>query len=144
MHRKKRASHAQGLVEYALIIALVALLVIGVAGLLGWVLQGGLGHVVGALLGPRNQASSSGHLTILKVECEVGNKIVVDLSTTYPAAELTLRSNAADWYWDGVPGSNSHIESGLAPDYSCPLSVVVQHQKSGNIAASGVALVDFP
>jgi Flp pilus assembly pilin Flp len=140
--RRLQRQHGQGLAEYALLLALVAIVAIIVLGLLGWAAQGMMGLVVGVLNGPGGNSASSSHLTIVSVKCQPGVKIEVDISTTYPASELTLRNDAADWFWDGVP-SNTHIVSGLAPDYSCPRAVVVQHRTSGNIAAAGVEQVKF-
>jgi hypothetical protein len=134
----------QGLVEYALILVLVAVAAIVILGLVGWAAQGVMGLAVGGLRGPGSSASNSPSLAITSVRCQAGVKIVVDLVTAYPASELTLRNDAPDWYWDGIPTSNSHIVSGLAPNYSCPRSVVIQHRKSGNITASGVEQVVFP
>jgi len=140
----RRSQRGQGLVEYALILALVAVVAIVILGLIGWAIQGMTGLVAGALQRPGGSVASSSYLTITSVQCQQGVKIVVDLSTTYPANELTLRSDAADWYWTGIPLNNYHIVSGLAPSYSCPRSVVVQHRPSGAIAASGVQQVVFP
>lgn len=141
---KQQSQRGQGLVEYALLLALVAIAAIAALSLIGWISQGMIGLVVGDLQGSGRSVSSSSYLTIVSVRCQPGVQIVVDLSTNYPAAELTLRNDAPDWYWDGVPTSNSHIVSGLAPNYSCPRSVVVQHRKSGNISAAGVQQVVFP
>lgn len=140
-----RYQRGQGLVEYALILVLVAVVAIGILSLIGWAAQGTMGLAVGALRGGAGGASSSSsYLTITSVQCQPGVKIVVDLVTSYPADELALRNNAADWFWTGVPSSNSHIVSGLAPNYSCPTSVVIQHRLSGNITAAGVQQVVFP
>ena len=141
---KRRSQRGQGLVEYALLLALVAVVAIVILGLVGWAIQGMTGLVAGALQRPGGSVASNSFLTVVSVQCQAGVKIVIDLSTTYPANELTLRSDAADWYWTGLPPSNSHIESGLAPSYSCPRSVVVQHRPSGAIAAAGVQQVVFP
>jgi hypothetical protein len=141
--RRLKLQRGQGLVEYALILALVAIVAIVVLGLIGWATQGMTGLVVGVLNGPGGSSSSSSNLTIVSVRCQPGVKIEVDISTTYPASELRLRNDAADWFWDGVP-SSTFIVSGLSPEYSCPRAVVVQHRISGSIAAAGVEQVIFP
>ncbi|GEM_PF-6800498 len=134
---KRRSQRGQGLVEYALILALVAVVAIVILGVLGWVVQGGLGLVLGGLQAPGSSVASSSHLSLLSVQCESGNRIVVDFSTDLPLNELTLRNDAPDWYWTGYPTS-THIDMGI-PGLSCPRSVIIQHQKTGAISAAGVA-----
>ncbi len=142
---KHRVQHGQSMVEYALILALVALVAIVILSLVGWSAQGATGLVVGALKGPGGKVSSSSSLVILSVKCQAGVKIVIDLYLGPEASpsDLYLRNDAPDWAWDGSP-SSIPIVSGLAPNYSCPRTVVVQHRKSGAIAAAGVQQVVFP
>ncbi len=139
---KRQSRRGQGLVEYALILALVAIVAIAILGALGWVIQGVVGLVVGGVQSPGSSVASSSHLTILSARCEPGNKIVVDFATDLPLEELSLRNDAPDWFWSGYPTS-THIEMGI-PGLNCPRSVIIQHQKSKAIAAAGVQSFVFP
>jgi Flp pilus assembly pilin Flp len=139
---RRKSQQGQGMVEYALLLALVAVVAIGILSLVGYAAQGTMGLAVGALRGT-GTGSGSSFLRITSVKCQPGVKIVVDMiaDATISASDLTLRNNAADWFWQGVPSSTSQIISGLGPNYSCPTSVVVQHRKSASISVAGVQLV---
>ncbi len=141
-HRKQRG---QGMVEYALILVLVAVVAIVILGLVGWSVQGVTGLVVGAVQGSGANASSGSSLVIVSARCQPGVKIELELALGPGVSlnELTLRNDAPDWYWEfgTVPTSNPVVS--LIPGLSCPRSVVVQHQESGAIAAAGVQQVVF-
>jgi len=137
----RRSQRGQSMVEYALAIVLVAVVAMGILGLVGNVAQGSLGIAVGALRGSGASSASSASLTFAApVTCKQGVSIHVVLSTTLPLTELSLRNNAPDWHWQGYPIATD-FTSGLAPNYSCPTSVVVQHRASGAIAAAGVVII---
>lgn len=136
---KRRSQRGQGLVEYALILVLVAIVAIVILGVLGYVTQGGFGLVLGGLQSPGRAVASSSHLTFLSVQCKPGVNIHVQFSTDLPLTELSLRNDAPDWYWTGYPTSTD-FTMGI-PGLSCPRSVVIQHQKSGAISAAGVETI---
>jgi len=137
----RRSQRGQSMVEYALAIVLVSIIAIGILGLVGNVAQGSLGIAVGALRGSGGTSASSSSLTFAApVTCKKGVSIHVVLSTTLPLTGLSLRNNAPDWHWQGYPVS-ADFTSGLAPNYSCPTSVVVQDRSTGAIAATGVVII---
>ncbi len=143
---KHRYLCGQSLVEYALVLALVALVAIVILGVVGWTVQGVTGLVVGGISGPGKSVASGSSLAILSARCQPGVKFEVQLYRGPGVAltDLALRHDAPDWYWgiDEVPTSDLIVAA--IPGLSCPRSVVVQHRKNGSIAAAGVEQVVFP
>src|SRR5437762_1048151 len=96
-HRKQRG---QGMAEYALILALVAIVAIVILGALGWSIQGVTGLVVGAVSGSGKSVASGSSVAILSAKCQAGVKFEVQLYRGPGVAltDLALRHNASDWY----------------------------------------------
>src|SRR5258707_3531580 len=109
---RRRSQQGQGMVEYALLLVLVAVVAIGILSLVGYAAQGTMRLAVGALRGT-GTGSGSAFLRITSVKCQAGVKIVVDMvaDPSISASDLTLRNNAPDWFWQGAPTSTTQITS---------------------------------
>ncbi len=167
-HQKRyNQQQGQGLVEYALILVLVAIVVVAVAGLVGLAVQRVYGVVAGAL---HTKYDTVGHLVIESAaQCWImppappgypAGFVGINLTgtTDIPFADLTYSTDAS--VGTTVDGSLVHIEGNPSPPNfkvnailaaspdpgKCPRSVVIQ-AKSGAIAISPVTVcrsVDDP
>lgn len=91
---RKRSHRGQGLAEYALIIALVAIVVVAIGLVLGLAVQRGFGLVVGGL--QNNASTDSGKLLIEKAYCAVSSTqtgMWVTGLTTIPLSDLEVETN---------------------------------------------------
>jgi pilus assembly protein Flp/PilA len=156
MERKQTRKHerGQGLVEYALILVLVAIVVIVVTSLMGQGVQRIFGLITGAL-GEKHNASGGETITIEYAECYVhtGSNPRTGLwivgTTDVPLNELTGSTNLA---YDGPISTNPleggasgtftynpELKAGVGDESLCPRSVVIQ-SKRGAIAVSPVII----
>ncbi len=155
--RLRKYQRGQGLIEYALILILVAVVVIAVAGLVGLAVQRLYGLVAGAL---GTKYDTVGHLTIDAPGARCWHMsptsdypqgfIGIDLHgiTDIPFADLTYSTEGSvgtdldgkDASVEGNPSApNYKVQYILSktPPFTCPRVVVIQ-AKSGAIAISPV------
>lgn len=150
----------QGVVEYALLLALVALAAVIVLGILGRAIQGGIGVVAGSLGGTQDAHEETGTIEILNAQCfAVQSQHLTGLwitgITTLSVAELTAGTNLG--MGTGMDGLPSPVTAGDAPGTFrfnplisntradvglCPKGAVVQGQ--GLIAVAPVAAETVP
>jgi Flp pilus assembly pilin Flp len=153
----RRAQNGQGLVEYALIIVLVALVAIIILSLLGMAISRGLGIVAAALGAKHNSTVASGSaVEIQQAECHIvplnstqgglcpggdwcGKTVLRILGMTSPNIALSDLNISTDrGFADTITTNNGTPNSFLyqkiiadpADSSACPLSVVVQSQSA--------------
>jgi Flp pilus assembly pilin Flp len=151
-HYLRHRAHGQGLTEYALILAVVALVVIVIVGLVGLAVQRSYG-VVGGALGTKYNAQGQHSIDIVTAQCialQSANLtgLWVIGNTNEDIANLTGSTNQA--VGTGMDGASSPVEANgpngfkfhpllsYTADLSiCPISVVIQ-AGDGSIAVSPV------
>lgn len=152
---KKRLRRGQGLVEYAIIIALVALVVIVIITLVGFATKRGFGVIAGALGATHNETTGTGtHIEITDAHCwtYVGlnqtGVYVRGLSNLDPS--LLTGSTDTGWFsvanvGDSGPRSFKYQPLiGTGTDFGkCPRSVVIQ-APDGTTAVAPLVLEKFP
>jgi hypothetical protein len=156
MHRqervKRRAARGQGLVEYALTIALVGLVSIAALFSFGLLVQRTLGVLAGSMGGRVNDTSGAVTIEITRAECQVDYYFDwlgywIEGNTNVDPASLTLRTN----FGDGVnragqllllepngPGrfKLERLETGVPVDPgNCPTGIAIQ-APDGSLAVS--------
>ncbi|MBE2196675.1 MAG: hypothetical protein IAE83_21070 [Anaerolinea sp.] len=156
----KYRNKAQGMVEYALLLALVALAAVIILSILGRAIQGGIGVVTGSLGGSHDANEEKGAIEILTAQCfAVQSQHLTGLwitgITTHSVAELTAGTNLG--MGTGMDGLPSPVTAGDAPGTFrfnplisntradvglCPKGAVVQGQ--GLIAVAPVAAENVP
>lgn len=136
MPLKRQGASGQGLVEYALLLVLVSIVVIGVLSLLGTATQGVFGLAVGALQSEGKGVSSSANLRIDSATCAGGT---VDFAgySSYNPTELLMKIDLAGYTFTITSGSPGPFSNSVALS-RCPQVIVLQHPPSGSIAAARV------
>jgi Flp pilus assembly pilin Flp len=144
--RRKRSAAGQGLGEYALILALVAIAVIVIIGLVGQAVQRGYG-VIGAVLGAKHEVAGELTFTYLP-QCgrvvDQGTGFYAEISTSVPMDELTVSTDTGFNYGLTPIAGGYKIYVKLTPGDTeeldlCPRGLVVQTSK-----AYGGAIATYP
>ena len=153
LRRKVRGVRGQGLAEYGLILALVAIVVIVVLSLVGMAVNRGLGLVLGSLGGQKNDPSAASSETdaidIAQASCYIvtasnETQIIISLNTSpnIDVADLTI-STPNGTLTEPITGSPTAYSqtttiSGIDPA-NCPLTVVVQSKRATAVKPVSVA-----